>query len=164
MRKDSITIVSVVIGYICFMNAIFLSFIDYEDQLLNTVSVTIIAMSITEVLCSAIYLKITFLKFMVNIFMGFVYLNIIILFTILVIFQIQRTLVLGLYIVNFMVFIYWFYTSVIYVLVREECCICYEDCDLKSITVLECGHYYHKECIRNWLLNNSTCPCCRQIV
>lgn len=164
MRKDSINIIAIIIGYISFINAVILSFIDYDYQLLNTINVSIISLSVAEVLCCIIYIKIVFLKFMVNIFIGVVYLNITVLFTILTIFQIERSIILGLYIVNLLVFIYWVYISVLYVLIKEECCICYEECELKSISVLECGHYYHEECIKTWLSNNKTCPYCRHFV
>jgi len=43
------------------------------------------------------------------------------------------------------------------------CSIClddYSDAENK-ITKLECGHIYHKECVKDWLENNSTCPVCR---
>ena len=42
------------------------------------------------------------------------------------------------------------------------CSICYEefsDAFLQVTTV--CGHQYHRECIRKWLDNHTTCPLCR---
>jgi hypothetical protein len=40
-----------------------------------------------------------------------------------------------------------------------ECSICYEnDCDYQT----NCEHNYCKECIEKWLLQNNTCPNCRQ--
>jgi hypothetical protein len=40
-----------------------------------------------------------------------------------------------------------------------ECSICYEnDCDCQT----NCEHNYCKECIEKWLLQNNTCPNCRQ--
>ena len=28
----------------------------------------------------------------------------------------------------------------------------------EEITVLPCGHVYHKNCVYNWFINNKTCP------
>ena len=30
--------------------------------------------------------------------------------------------------------------------------------------VLECGHSFHKECLEQWLRQNSSCPICRRVV
>jgi Ring finger domain len=46
----------------------------------------------------------------------------------------------------------------------EECSICLERFSEESLLrPLECGHYFHLECIDPWLLNRSNrCPICKQ--
>lgn len=46
---------------------------------------------------------------------------------------------------------------------NEQCHICLDDFNVKeSITQLQCNHYYHKECIKEWLTKQSSkCPICR---
>ena len=48
----------------------------------------------------------------------------------------------------------------------NNCSICllkYEDED--DIIVLKCTHIFHKECVNEWLKNNSNkCPVCREVV
>jgi len=50
----------------------------------------------------------------------------------------------------------------------SDCSICYENyTDQDDIRKLKsCNHYYHKECINNWVINynNNTCPMCRKII
>jgi hypothetical protein len=42
----------------------------------------------------------------------------------------------------------------------ENCSICFDE--LKDGTyTLSCNHIYHKECIKTWLSNHTTCPLCR---
>ncbi|XP_022877162.1 E3 ubiquitin ligase BIG BROTHER-related-like isoform X2 [Olea europaea var. sylvestris] len=44
---------------------------------------------------------------------------------------------------------------------NDSCVICrleYEDGD--TLTVLSCKHFYHPECINNWLRINKVCPVC----
>ena len=42
------------------------------------------------------------------------------------------------------------------------CSICYEEFSGTSTHVTTiCGHQYHRECIRKWLDNNTSCPLCR---
>jgi len=42
---------------------------------------------------------------------------------------------------------------------NNECSICYENnCECQT----NCGHNYCKKCIEKWLLQNNTCPNCRQ--
>ena len=40
------------------------------------------------------------------------------------------------------------------------CYICKEDSDLytEEVSVLSCGHTYHKRCLQQWLETNSACP------
>jgi hypothetical protein len=47
----------------------------------------------------------------------------------------------------------------------QECCICLEPINMKSHTLLECGHVFHTECImKNCTIRNNRCPYCRQEV
>ncbi|NWR22525.1 DZIP3 ligase, partial [Emberiza fucata] len=44
----------------------------------------------------------------------------------------------------------------------DPCTICHEELGRNSCE-LECGHEFHRECIRTWLLlHSSTCPVCRE--
>ena len=44
----------------------------------------------------------------------------------------------------------------------RECTICLEEYEENNeLYQLQCGHYYHKECIDDWLLKHQTCPLCR---
>ncbi|NXP87736.1 DZIP3 ligase, partial [Passerina amoena] len=44
----------------------------------------------------------------------------------------------------------------------DPCTICHEELG-RSSCELECGHEFHRECIRTWLLeHSSTCPICRE--
>lgn len=45
---------------------------------------------------------------------------------------------------------------------QEVCSICLEGLDDKVIAKLDCGHEYHVECIKEWLLRrNNFCPLCK---
>jgi len=46
------------------------------------------------------------------------------------------------------------------------CSICLDDYSDTHVNIvqLDCGHIYHKKCIREWLDNNDTCPECRSEV
>ncbi|KAK9069812.1 hypothetical protein SSX86_010208 [Deinandra increscens subsp. villosa] len=44
----------------------------------------------------------------------------------------------------------------------DSCCICLGEYGKKEkIGVLECGHRFHEECIKRWLLSKNVCPMCR---
>ncbi|GFQ07985.1 E3 ubiquitin-protein ligase rnf181 [Phtheirospermum japonicum] len=48
----------------------------------------------------------------------------------------------------------------------QSCSICMEDFELKSdtpviVNELPCEHYFHKDCIVEWLQRSNTCPLCR---
>ncbi|CAN9501167.1 unnamed protein product [Ophioblennius macclurei] len=45
--------------------------------------------------------------------------------------------------------------------VEDPCIICHEDMTPDDIRVLECRHSFHRECIKSWLKEQSTCPTCR---
>ena len=43
------------------------------------------------------------------------------------------------------------------------CCICLNTYEAsQSLRVLPYAHHFHKECVDEWLLVNSTCPTCRK--
>ena len=45
-----------------------------------------------------------------------------------------------------------------------QCSICIEHYKNDEIVnCLECKHIYHQECIKLWLVNNNSCPICRNI-
>ncbi|KAG7217207.1 hypothetical protein INR49_027751 [Caranx melampygus] len=44
---------------------------------------------------------------------------------------------------------------------EDPCIICHEDMSPDDMCVLECRHSFHKECIKSWLKEQSTCPTCR---
>ncbi|XP_062289741.1 E3 ubiquitin-protein ligase TTC3 [Scomber scombrus] len=45
--------------------------------------------------------------------------------------------------------------------VEDPCIICHDDMSPDDMCVLECRHSFHKECIKSWLKEQSTCPTCR---
>ena len=46
------------------------------------------------------------------------------------------------------------------------CLICQEDINFchEEMSVLNCGHLFHKKCLQKWLDTNSTCPECKSAV
>lgn len=50
-------------------------------------------------------------------------------------------------------------------LLIDECSICL-DKYIKNdkVSDLNCGHIFHKDCIKIWLSKNNTCPQCREII
>ncbi|KAI3928366.1 hypothetical protein MKW98_023967 [Papaver atlanticum] len=46
---------------------------------------------------------------------------------------------------------------------NDTCIICQAEYKkLEKIGILDCGHEYHVECVKQWLLINKTCPICRR--
>lgn len=46
---------------------------------------------------------------------------------------------------------------------NDSCIICQAEYKtLEKIGILDCGHEYHVECVKQWLLINKTCPICRR--
>jgi len=44
-----------------------------------------------------------------------------------------------------------------------ECCICMTEFETSdNLRLLPCGHFFHVECIKKWLVTRSTCPFCRK--
>lgn len=55
--------------------------------------------------------------------------------------------------------------SGLYCHVSRECSVClcqYENMD--AVVVLPCFHFYHQQCITEWLVRNDACPLCKQRV
>jgi len=45
-------------------------------------------------------------------------------------------------------------------IITDTCNICLEE--MKEFVFVKCGHSFHKECIGKWLIEKTTCPCCRE--
>ncbi|XP_024991486.1 probable E3 ubiquitin-protein ligase HIP1 [Cynara cardunculus var. scolymus] len=46
-----------------------------------------------------------------------------------------------------------------------KCTICQEEYEGEDeIGKLECGHFYHMYCIKQWLVQKKTCPICKVVV
>ncbi|GMI82647.1 hypothetical protein like AT5G42940 [Hibiscus trionum] len=44
----------------------------------------------------------------------------------------------------------------------EPCCICQEEYnDEENLGTLECGHNFHADCIKQWLMQKNLCPICK---
>ena len=43
-----------------------------------------------------------------------------------------------------------------------ECIICYYDFKEEDTVLLRCGHFFHRNCINQWLNYRDTCPICRK--
>ncbi|VDK88073.1 unnamed protein product [Onchocerca ochengi] len=42
------------------------------------------------------------------------------------------------------------------------CTICLEKMSMENFSALHCGHLFHFQCIKHWLIEQQTCPECRQ--
>ena len=47
-----------------------------------------------------------------------------------------------------------------------NCSVCLADINLldKEVSILNCGHFFHSQCLNNWLAHQMNCPECRVIV
>ena len=46
-------------------------------------------------------------------------------------------------------------------LIGYECLICLDEFNQgQHLTVIKCGHIYHKACLDSWFLKKKTCPLC----
>ena len=47
-----------------------------------------------------------------------------------------------------------------------NCSVCLGDIDLldKQVSITNCGHFFHSQCLHDWLAQQSNCPECRTIV
>ncbi|KAJ0537781.1 putative transcription factor C2H2 family [Helianthus annuus] len=46
----------------------------------------------------------------------------------------------------------------------SKCSICQEECKGdEDLGRLECGHYHHLDCIKQWLLRKNECPICKTV-
>ncbi|KAJ0011053.1 hypothetical protein Pint_33928 [Pistacia integerrima] len=45
---------------------------------------------------------------------------------------------------------------------QEPCCICQEEyADGDDLGMLDCGHDFHNNCIKQWLMQKNLCPICK---
>ena len=44
---------------------------------------------------------------------------------------------------------------------NDACLICLEDVETKDKEFLPCAHFFHSECIKEWLTDNPLCPICK---
>ena len=48
---------------------------------------------------------------------------------------------------------------------NEQCSICLDEfIENETLFQLNCQHYYHEKCLKDWLKKNRNCPICRVIV
>jgi len=46
----------------------------------------------------------------------------------------------------------------------EHCPICLSKIKPgEYVSILECGHAFHKRCVSRWILSGRACPCCRAV-
>ena len=46
----------------------------------------------------------------------------------------------------------------------EPCSICMELDPQETVVELECGHYFHMKCVKDWVKIKGSCPMCRNYV
>ena len=48
---------------------------------------------------------------------------------------------------------------------ETTCAICMNDFDEnENVRLLQCGHYFHANCVDQWLERSESCPLCRQSI
>lgn len=45
---------------------------------------------------------------------------------------------------------------------KEQFCFCMEEKENVEFVKLNCNHIFHTECLAQWLVNNNSCPNCRE--
>lgn len=45
--------------------------------------------------------------------------------------------------------------------IEKSCIICFENFIIKDVAILNCGHYFHLNCINKWFKKEGKCPICR---
>ena len=47
-----------------------------------------------------------------------------------------------------------------------KCLVCLDDINLfdKKVSILNCGHFFHNNCLKDWLDRQMNCPECRSVV
>ena len=45
-----------------------------------------------------------------------------------------------------------------------NCPVCFEEFDGVSMVTTQCGHTFHRICLRRWLDSHQTCPLCRDTI
>ena len=45
---------------------------------------------------------------------------------------------------------------------KEQFCFCMEEKENAEFVKLNCNHIFHTECLAQWLVNNNSCPNCRE--
>ena len=45
--------------------------------------------------------------------------------------------------------------------INNECCICLSNIDNNKV-ILNCNHFFHKNCILSWMDTRQNCPICRK--
>lgn len=49
--------------------------------------------------------------------------------------------------------------------IHKNCSICFDDfSNDDKISITECNHSYHTNCIEKWIKNKRTCPICRRTI
>lgn len=43
-----------------------------------------------------------------------------------------------------------------------SCPICLDVIEARHSDITKCSHTFHKKCLKAWMKNNDTCPCCRK--
>ncbi len=50
-------------------------------------------------------------------------------------------------------------------IISIDCSICLQKFNKSDkINILICKHQYHENCIKEWLVNNNSCPLCRSLI
>ena len=48
---------------------------------------------------------------------------------------------------------------------KAECSVCMDDVPVGTeVTILPCGHWFHRQCVTAWLSEHDTCPICRKSI